>query len=200
ASSSVRVFLTGESFVSGDALNDPQVILEYAKRWDCRSLMVVPLTLENRRVGVMRVGKLQRDFFTEQHLKLVEFIAEEATVLVESVMLNRKLAEANQRLSQVNEMKNDIVSTVSHEFKTPLTSIKGFLSLLLSGEAGALAEDQKKFLTIIQSSADRLNALVLDLLDLSRLESGGVQMDFMPLALNALIEQCRQEHEPHARE
>lgn len=198
ASSSVRVFLTGEPFMSGDALNDPQVIADYAKRWNCRSLMVVPLTLEGRRVGVMRVGKFQPNFFTEQHLQLVGLIAEEAAVLVESVLLNRKLAEANRRLSQVNQMKDDIVSTVSHEFKTPLTSIKGFLSLLLSGDIGPLAEDQKKFLKIIESSAERLHSLVLDLLDLSRLEGGGIKMDFEPVAIPDLIAQCRQEHEPQA--
>lgn len=199
-SSSVRVFLTGDPFISGDALNDPQVIAAYAKRWNCRSLMVVPLTLENRRVGVMRVGKFRKNFFTTEHLELVELIAEEAAVLVESVLLSRRLAEANKRLSQVNQMKDDIVSTVSHEFKTPLTSIKGFLSLMLSGDTGELTEDQKKFLKIIEVSTDRLHSLVLDLLDLSRLESGGIKMDFEPVAVDALVDLCYQDHELQARQ
>ena len=195
-SSSARVFVTGEPFTSGDAANDPHVIA----RWDCSSVIVVPLTLENRRVGVMRVGKRVKHFFNEDHRKLVSLIAEEAVVLFESALYNRKLAEANQKLSQVNRMKDDLVSTVSHEFKTPLTSIKGFLNLLVAGEAGPLTDEQRRFLSIIQSSADRLHSMVLDLLDLSRLEGGGVRMEMRPIELEALVKQCVQEHEMPARD
>jgi len=195
-SSSARVFFTGQSFMSGDAEKDPYVIA----RWNCASVIVVPLTLDNRRIGVMRVGKREKNFFNEDHRKLVSLIAEEAVVLIESAMVNRKLAEANHQLSQVNRMKDDLVSTVSHEFKTPLTSIKGFLNLLLAGEAGTLSDEQRRFLGIIQSSADRLHSMVLDLLDLSRLEAGGVRMEMRSIRADEIVRQCVQENLMAARE
>ena len=74
-SSSVRVFQTGEPFITGDAQNDPQVIGHYARLWKCHSLMVVPLSLEGRRLGVMRVGSFKRDFFAPEHLHFVKVIA-----------------------------------------------------------------------------------------------------------------------------
>src|SRR5581483_4321409 len=101
---------------------------------------------------------------------------------------------------QVNRMKDDLVSTVSHEFKTPLTSIKGFANLLLSGEAGSLTDEQRRFLGIIQSSADRLHSMVLDLLDLSRLEAGGVRLEMRPVRVDEMARQCVQEHAMAARE
>lgn len=193
-SSSVRVFLTGVPFLSGDAQDDPQVISDYAKRWQCRSLVCVPLSLEDRRVGVIRLGSFKKDFFNQDHVHLLELIAEEAVVLVESVKLNRKLSEANQRLSEINRIKDDFVSMVSHEFKTPLTSIKGFISLILERESGPLTESQAKFLTIALSATERLSMLVSDLLDLSRLESG-VRMEFSPISIIDLLEQARLDHE-----
>jgi signal transduction histidine kinase len=170
--SSVRVFCTGKPFITGDAQNDPQVIAQYARLWKCHSLMVVPLSVEGRTIGVMRVGSFERDHFTPDHLAFMRVIAEEAAVLVESAVLSQKLAEKNLELSQLHSMKDDFVSTVSHEFKTPLTSIKGFLSVLLEEEAGPLNKDQKRFLGITMSAAERLGTLVADMLDISRLEAG----------------------------
>ncbi|MBI4386640.1 MAG: GAF domain-containing sensor histidine kinase [Elusimicrobia bacterium] len=197
-SSSIRVFLTGMPFVTGDAQSDPRVISRYAKLWRCHSLIVVPLSLRDRRIGVMRVGSFKKDYFTSDHLQLLQLIAEEAVVLVESALLTRKLAEANQKLSEINKLKDEFVSTASHEFKTPLTTVKGFLTVLLQGEAGPLTEQQRRFLKISQSATDRLTALVSDLLDLSRLEAG-VSMDFVPVSLAQLAEECRHDHEPQAR-
>jgi len=197
-SSSVRVFMTGVPFLTGDAQNDPQVISDYAKKWQMHSLIVVPLSIEDRRIGVMRVGSSKRNYFTQDHVRLVELIAEEAVVLIEGAMLQKKLAEANQQLSEINRIKDDFVSMVSHEFKTPLTSIKGFLSLALEGASGPLTEDQRRFLIIALSAADRLAMLVADLLDLSRLE-GGLRMEFAPVSLVEVIEACRQDHQQQAQ-
>ncbi|MDE2291461.1 MAG: GAF domain-containing sensor histidine kinase, partial [Elusimicrobia bacterium] len=175
-SSSVRVFRTGEPFVTADAQNDPLVIAHYARLWRCHSLIVVPLAVEGRRIGVMRVGSFQKAFFTHEHAQFVSLIAEEASVLVESAFLSRRLAETNRQLSEMHRMKDDFVSTVSHEFKTPLTSILGFLSVMLDGEAGPLSDEQRRFLAIVRGSAQRLAELVNDILELSKLE-GGTEME-----------------------
>jgi signal transduction histidine kinase/DNA-binding response OmpR family regulator len=95
---------------------------------------------------------------------------------------------------EVDRMKTDFVSMVSHEFRTPLTSIKGYTDLLTSGEVGEIGEDQKEFLQIVQTNADRLMALVNDLLDISRLEQGRVELravtvDMVPLIQGALVAQ-----------
>jgi PAS domain S-box-containing protein len=68
--------------------------------------------------------------------------------------------------------KVEFVSMVSHELRTPMTSIKGYADLLLMGAAGVLADEQRKFLSVIKSNVDRLTTLVNDLLDISRMESG----------------------------
>jgi PAS domain S-box-containing protein len=77
---------------------------------------------------------------------------------------------------EVAQMKSEFVSTVSHELRTPMTSIKGFVDLLLLGAAGDVSERQKHFLNIIKTNVDRLATLVGDLLDLSRIETGRLRL------------------------
>lgn len=198
-SSSVRVFKTRKPFVTGDAQNDPGVIASYAQLWRVHSLLAVPLVVEDRVLGVMRVGSRKRDAFGEDALALVTVVAEEASILVETAMLNRRLAETAEQLAALNRMKDEFVSTVSHEFKTPLTTITGFLSVMIDGETGAMNEQQMKFLQIAKSAAKRLSGLVSDLLDLSRLE-GGAKMDLRPLDLVELVSQSVENHQPMAAE
>jgi PAS domain S-box-containing protein len=77
---------------------------------------------------------------------------------------------------EVDRMKTQFVSMVSHELRTPLTSIKGFTEMILDEDAGEINEEQREFLGIVEANADRLIALVNDLLDISRIESGRVEL------------------------
>ncbi len=90
---------------------------------------------------------------------------------------------------EVDRAKTEFVSTVSHELRTPMTSIKGYADLMLLGAAGQMNDDQRRFLSIIKANADRLSVLVNDLLDISRLEGGRVELDIKPLSLEGLVDQ-----------
>ena len=87
----------------------------------------------------------------------------------------------------VDRMKSEFVSLVSHELRTPLTSIKGYIDLLLAGDVGELEAEQREFLGIVSNNADRLVALISNLLDISRIESGNVEITRSPLHLDALF-------------
>lgn len=90
--------------------------------------------------------------------------------------------------AELDRLKSEFVGMVSHELRTPLTSIKGSVDLLLEAETGELNATQRRFLSTIRRSSDRLINLVNDLLDLSRLEAGRVQLDAHPLDARHLIE------------
>ncbi|MFZ5885661.1 MAG: GAF domain-containing protein [Chloroflexota bacterium] len=89
---------------------------------------------------------------------------------------------------EVDRLKSEFVATVSHELRTPMTSIRGYTDVLLMGAAGALNENQVHFLNIIKSNTERLNILVNDLLDISRIESGRVTLSPQALDLRELAE------------
>jgi len=89
---------------------------------------------------------------------------------------------------EATQMKNEFVSTVSHELRTPLTSIKGYIDLILDGEAGEVNEIQQEFLGIVKENSDRLVDLINDMLDISRIESGRIVLKVQPLDLGERIE------------
>lgn len=88
---------------------------------------------------------------------------------------------------EADKAKREFIATVSHELRTPLTSVKGYIDLLMLGTAGPVSDMQKTFLQVVKSNADRLNALVEDLLEISRLENGKVALNVRPLFLPDLV-------------
>ena len=90
---------------------------------------------------------------------------------------------------EVDRLKSEFVATVSHELRTPMTSIRGYVDILLMGAAGTLTEGQLHFLEIVKNNTERLNILVNDLLDISRIETGRVTLSPQPLDLREIAEE-----------
>lgn len=95
------------------------------------------------------------------------------------------------REAEIDRLKNEFISTVSHELRTPMTSIKGYADLLVSGgpQVGVLNPLQQRFVQIIQSNANRLTELVNDILEISRIETGRVKLEFEALDLIQVIKE-----------
>jgi signal transduction histidine kinase len=90
-------------------------------------------------------------------------------------------------LQAANLAKSDFVSFVSHELKTPMTSIKGYTDLILQGTVGPITEIQSNFLATIRSNVDRMATLVSDLTDISRIETGRLRLDFRSVDVRDVI-------------
>jgi len=88
---------------------------------------------------------------------------------------------------EADRAKSEFISTVSHELRTPMTAIKGYTDLLSGGAVGALNENQKHFLGVIKNNTDRLIALINDLLDISRIETGRVRFEPAPVKVGEII-------------
>ena len=89
---------------------------------------------------------------------------------------------------EVDRLKSEFVATVSHELRTPMTSIKGYVDILLMGAAGAVNESQNHFLEIVRSNTERLSVLVNDLLDISRIEAGRVSLSLQAIDLREVAD------------
>src|SRR5215831_11713904 len=99
--------------------------------------------------------------------------------------LERALEQQNLAIQEANRLKSEFVSMVSHELRTPLTSIQGYAELMLEDEQ--ITEEQRESLTLVKKNADRLLGLINDLLDLSRIEAGRLDLHRTSLDLACLI-------------
>jgi PAS domain S-box-containing protein len=105
-----------------------------------------------------------------------------------------------QRLRELDKMKSDFVSNVSHELRTPLTAIKGSVDNMLDGITGQLSEKQDRYLARIKSNADRLTRLINNVLDLSRIEAGKIDLKSAYLSLVTLAQEVAESIRPVATE
>ena len=169
--------------------------------------------LETLRKGVERVGS--GDMSSRLEVKTgdeIEVLAEEFNRMAENVReaysgLEQKvkartheLAFANERLKELDRLKSDFVSNVSHELRTPLTAIKGAVDLVLREVAGPLTEKQIHYLTRVRSNTQHLAGLINDLLDLSKIESGKIEMKSSRVSMGGLVHEVVETLRPVAAE
>ncbi|HZD39695.1 MAG TPA: HAMP domain-containing sensor histidine kinase, partial [Terriglobales bacterium] len=142
----------------------------------------------------------------------IELLADEFNKMTDNLRgaydgLERKVAErtrdlafANERLQELDRLKSDFVSNVSHELRTPLTAIKGAVDLVLREVAGPLTEKQIHYLTRVRSNTQHLAGLINDLLDLSKIESGRVELKSSRISLSGLLYEVVETLRPVAAE
>ena len=109
---------------------------------------------------------------------------------------NRELAAVNVELQRLDEVRSTFVSVAAHELRSPLTSIQGYVEMLLDGDYGPLAEAQCKRLEIVQGSARRLLTTTDNLLDLTRIEAGQLELVLQPRDMTAVVKDVITEFEP----
>src|SRR5438876_774658 len=142
---------------------------------------------------------------TQEDLNLLVTIAGEVAVALDNARAYRQLEhlaqsleqrvqhrtqlllEANRRLQELDKLKSDFVSTVSHELRTPMTSIKGYVDNILDGLTGALTERQSYYLNRVKYNVERLTRMINDLLDLSRIEAGKVDLNLGNVRMHEFV-------------
>ena len=145
-----------------------------------QSQIVLPLYRETAVIALLLLESTQPDQWRPEHLAFLQRLGNHAAIAV----ANARLVEA---MKVANQAKSEFVSFVSHELKIPMTSIKGYADLLLSSNFGAINEAQTTFLETIRSNVNRMNRLVTDLTDVSRLESGQLHLETQPIQLADVV-------------
>ena len=172
-----------------------------------KAALAVPLLVKEKLVGLFLLSfKRSGDMFTNEDIKTLEAIAAQAAIALENARLyeemkdfsktlqkevnrqTKSLRDANIRLEQLDKAKSEFISLASHQLRTPLSIIKGYISMLLEGAWGTTNKEQKEHLERVYLSNERLIKLVEDLLTVSRIEAGRLEFDFKPLALDELTE------------
>jgi signal transduction histidine kinase len=121
---------------------------------------------------------------------------DERTARAEAESVHDQLAEQNEQLREADRLKDEFVALISHDLRTPLTSIMGYLELTL--DDGNLTDDQRGYLEVVDRNAERLLRLVNDLLFVARLEAGQLDLHPSELDLAAIVRQSVSEAEPRA--
>ncbi|KPA12642.1 multi-sensor hybrid histidine kinase, partial [Candidatus Magnetomorum sp. HK-1] len=150
------------------------------------ALMVVPLKKPGKIIGSITLTLTQKErSFNSSEIKLVETIAGHIAAAIENVRLLDEAKKAREEAEEANRAKSQFLANMSHEIRTPMNSVIGFLSLVLDDPI--ISERQRKYLSSAHNSSEKLLELLNDILDLSKLESGKLELENIPFDLHEMI-------------
>lgn len=163
------------------------------------SAVCVPLKAGHEKVGVLVLENLrQAGNFEPEDLPFLEAVAELITLSIENMRLSQAL-QANHALKEANRLKDELISTLAHEMRTPLTSIKGYTTALLMEDVNFSPSTQHEFLQIIDEECDVLQNLIHDLLESSMIDAGLLKLEPQPVLLPRLARELIAERAHQAR-
>ncbi len=162
-----------EILYSENIADDPRCQENWYKDLGLKSMVVAPLRTKGKTEGILIIGNRgERRYFEEREINLLATVSDQLAIAIENVGIYEKEKEAVARLTELDRIKNEFISMISHELRTPVTAADGYVSLFLTGGVGPITEDQKKCLKIVKENDQRLLALINRLLDFSKIETG----------------------------
>ena len=177
-----------------------------------KSMLSVPLKAKDLVLGALTVDRIQEHSLTQDDVNLMVTVASQVAIALDNAdayrqiealnegleakvrertialeRLNEELEIVNERLRELDQLKSTFVSIVSHELRTPMTSIKGYVENMLHGLTGRLTEKQFSYLSRVKYNVERVTRMINDLLDISRIEAGRVELALRPVSLLELV-------------
>jgi GAF domain-containing protein len=199
-----RVLLEKKPIHVPDVLADP----EYGRHdlvdvGHYRTVLSVPMLRDGEAIGLISLNKgSEVDPFTDKQTELVTGFAAQAVIAIENVRLFKEIEQKSAQLQVANQHKSEFLANMSHELRTPLNAIIGFSEALMERMFGELNDKQSDYLKDIHESGKHLLSLINDILDLSKIEAGRMELEVstfdLPAALSNAMTLIRERAQRHA--
>jgi signal transduction histidine kinase len=167
-----------------------------------RASLVVPLVRQDRVVGLLVVRRRAPGEFPEATANLLQTFAAQSVLAIQNARLFREIADKSRQLEAASRHKSEFLANMSHELRTPLNAILGFSEVLAERMFGEVNEKQAEYLQDILSSGRHLLSLINDILDLSKVEAGRLELELgrfhLPTALDNALTLIRERATRHA--
>ncbi len=169
-----------------------------------RAVIFAPILWEGKGIGAIHVGRAQTGAFSEKEIALLKHFADQTAIAIQNARLFREIEEKSRQLEIANKHKSDFLANMSHELRTPLNAIIGFSEVLIEKMFGEVNDKQLDYLNDIHVSGKHLLALINDILDLSKIEAGRMELDVsevsVPDTLSSAMTLVRERAQNHGIE
>jgi signal transduction histidine kinase len=146
-----------------------------------------PMIWKGEGIGAVWVARDQAGAFSDKEIALLKTFADQAVIAIQNARLFREIEDKSRQLEIANKHKSDFLANMSHELRTPLNAIIGFSEVLLEKLFGDVNDKQEDYLKDIHSSGKHLLALINDILDLSKVEAGRMELDLSEIDLPSVV-------------
>jgi signal transduction histidine kinase len=186
-----RALLEGRIIHVSDVLADPNYTwTEVAKTFGgYRTILGVPLLREGTPIGVMALTRSEVRPFSDKQIELVETFADQAAIAIENVRLFDEIQDKNRQLAEASQHKSQFVASMSHELRTPLNAIIGLTEMMVTNAARFGTEKAAEPLRRVHRAGTHLLGLINQVLDLSKIEAGKLELNPESVSLAPLIDE-----------
>ena len=185
-----RTALTGNVVHVTDVLSDPDFeLVDAMKRIGARTELGVPLLREGIPIGVIVLMRRIVRRFSDRQIELATTFADQAVIAIENVRLFDEIQDKNRQLALASENKSQFVSSMSHELRTPLNAIIGLTEMMVTNAARFGTEKAQEPLQRVNRAGTHLLGLINQVLDLSKIEAGKLELNLQTVQLAPLIEE-----------
>jgi signal transduction histidine kinase len=185
-----RTALEGRLVHIADVLADAEyTYFENQKRAGYRTALGAPLLREGNVLGVIFVGRTVVQPFTDKQIELVATFADQAVIAIENVRLFDEIQDKSRQLAEASERKSQFLASMSHELRTPLNAIIGLTEMMVSNAARFGADKALEPLRRVNAAGTHLLSLINEVLDLSKIEAGKLDLNPEPIHLARLIDE-----------
>jgi signal transduction histidine kinase len=161
-----------------------------------RAILAVPMVREGQLIGCLGVTRNQPGQFPSETVELLRTFAAQSALAIQNARLFHEIADKSRQLEVASQHKSEFLANMSHELRTPLNAIIGFSEVLSERMFGELNEKQEEYLTDIHASGQHLLSLINDILDLSKIEAGRMELELsdfhLPTALDSALTLVRE--------
>jgi signal transduction histidine kinase len=185
-----RTALEGRTIHIPDIRADPEYTwFEVAERGGAHTLLGVPLMREGVPIGVFNLARAVVRPFTEKEIELVSTFADQAVIAIENVRLFDEIQDKNRQLAEASEHKSQFLASMSHELRTPLNAVIGLTEMMVTNVAHFGTEKALEPLRRVNAAGTHLLSLINEVLDLSKIEAGKLELNLEPVNLACLIDE-----------
>jgi signal transduction histidine kinase len=177
--------------VLDEQIYDVSRIRTVFQRHGYRSILGVPLILEPEILGVLLVWRKEPGTFSPEIVNLLQTFASQSVLAIQNAQLFREIADKSRQLEEASRHKSEFLASMSHELRTPLNAILGFNEMILGQVYGAVPADLQEPLADIQSSGKHLLRLINNVLDLSKIEAGRMELALSDYSVQDVVENVR---------
>jgi signal transduction histidine kinase len=153
-----------------------------------RAILAVPMVREDRLIGCLAVTRNHSGEFPSGTIELLRTFATQSALAIQNARLFREIEEKGRQLEAASQHKSEFLANMSHELRTPLNAIIGFSEVLTDRMFGELNEKQEEYLKDIYASGTHLLSLINDILDLSKIEAGRMELELSDFHLSTALE------------
>jgi len=172
----------------GDGHDVPDQTRRATRALGIKSVVYAPMMWEGNGIGAISIGRDHVGRFSDKDLALLKTFTDQAVIAIQNARLFREIEDKSRQLEVANKHKSDFLANMSHELRTPLNAIIGFSEVLLERFFGDVNEKQDDYLKDIHSSGKHLLSLINDILDLSKVEAGRMELEPTSFDLPAAVD------------